>query len=70
MVNIGKRFSFYSDNSLIQHLYLIILKSKTNQCLLTKYVQTVKYVHSFVKRTELLTIDQTDSSLQNCESCC
>jgi len=46
MVNIYKRFSFYSDNFPIQHLYLIILKSKTNQCTLTKYVQTLKYVRS------------------------
>ena len=59
MVNIYKRFSFYSDNIPTQHLYLIILKSKTNNCLLAKYVQTLKYVRSFVKKTELVT-DRSD----------
>lgn len=65
MVNIYKRFIFYSDNILIQRLYIITLKSKTNQCLLAKYVQTLKYVHSFVKRTELVTDRSEWLSLQN-----
>jgi len=65
MVTIYKHFSFYSDNIPIQHLYLIILKSKTDNCLLAKYVQTLKYVCSFVKRTELVTDGSDWLSLQN-----